>query len=347
MSILAINSKGLVTRANMPARKALAPASRRPEGTELGVLLAGTLASGGRSTRRTMVSFRDGEDEREDLLLVLSGGEEHARQDQPEGAPLANLAGRHRALNPLADFIAHELRNPLGAILGFSQVLENRYASMSEEDRETALDTIQTEAERSLLILEGLLRLAQARAKPELEVEIVPLHAVLRKVVTDHIRRNPHRSLVLSGDSPLFARANSLWVELAVGNLLSNAEKYTPKDVPIEMVFHQNGSESTVMILDSGSGLKPELYPLLWDVYSKGPDREVAVIGSGIGLALCKELVEGMGGHVWAGPRYGGGSAFAIRLPGPWEAAVPAPLATAISESVSEVQGGSSLVRWN
>lgn len=346
-SILAINAEGLVTKANAPARKALAPVGAKPEGTELGVLLASVLAGRNRGSGGTRLSF-DTDDEREDVLLVLSAGEDRPPIIEEIGRPGdEGRTPRERAISALADFIAHELRNPLGAILGFSQVLENRFSSMSDQDRREALETIHSEAERSLMILEGLLRLAQARARPRMDLANVPLHAVLGKVVSAHRQRNPHRAVAFSGDVPLFARANSLWVELAVANLFSNAEKYTPKDRPIEVAFHQTGNEASIMILDSGSGLRPELYPSLWNVYAKGPDREVTVSGSGIGLALCKELVEGMGGHVWAGPRTGGGSAFALSLPAPWDMAVPPPLATPLSQAESAAVGSATATIWS
>jgi signal transduction histidine kinase len=119
-----------------------------------------------------------------------------------------------------------------------------------------------------------------------------------------------------------------MWVELALSNLLSNAEKYTPRDRRIEVVFHQVGSWATILILDNGAGLRPELYKTLWEIYSRGPESGVSVGGSGIGLALCKELIESMGGHVWAGPGRSGGSVFALSLPSTCDMTVPPPLMT-------------------
>jgi two-component system sensor histidine kinase KdpD len=199
---------------------------------------------------------------------------------------------------------------------------------MSREDRKAALDTVHSEADRALLVLEGLLRLAEARSQPRPEMANVPLHAVLRRVVAAFQRHNPHRALEVSGDDPVFARANSLWVELALGNLLTNAEKYTPKDRAIEVASHQNGSRATISILDNGSGMRQESYHSLWEIYRRGPQQETTAAGAGIGLALCKELVEGMGGHVWAGPRQTGGSVFSLSLPAPWDMEVPDRLAT-------------------
>jgi signal transduction histidine kinase len=167
--------------------------------------------------------------------------------------------------------------------------------------------------------LQGLLRLAEARTKRSVETRSVPLHAVLRRVVENHRLANPHRHMFLSGETPIFARANSLWVEIAIANLLSNAEKHTPKDQEIGITFHENGNRATIVVADNGAGLREELYSSLWDIYYRGPNRDVVVSGSGIGLALCKELIETMGGQVWAGPSPKHGSVFAISLPALWD----------------------------
>jgi K+-sensing histidine kinase KdpD len=121
--------------------------------------------------------------------------------------------------------------------------------------------------------------------------------------------------VVLSGDSPTYARGDSLGVELAIGNLLNNAEKYSPRDKEIEVAVHHEGTRATVMVLNEGASLPTERYERLWEIYAKGPSPEVTVSGSGIGLSLCKELIESMGGRVWAGPTRTGGSVFAVTLP--------------------------------
>jgi len=160
---------------------------------------------------------------------------------------------------------------------------------------------------------------------------------VLNRIVTSHRRQNPHRTLLVTGDAPLFALANSMWIELAVGNLLSNAEKYTPRDREIEISFHQNGSTVAIVVKDRGDGMPADRYRGLWDLYERGAaGKMLDVSGSGIGLALCKELVEDMGGQVWAGPRDGGGSVFALSLPAPWEKVVPEALSTPMSNASAD-----------
>ncbi len=321
LPILAINSIGSVTKANAPARRVLGGGGQDSlEGANIASLFVDLLARRRGVGRRTALSFLNSAGEREDVLVVLSDSQ--ARQE--EGATV----GARPIQGTAPDFIAHELRNPLGTIRGLSEILDTRFASLSEDDKHMAIETIRAEADRSLLILEAVLRLAEHKTKGEMDLATVPLHTVVHRVVESHKRRNSHRTVTLSGDSPLFARANSLWVELALSNLISNAEKYTPKDRTIEIAFHQNGSRSTILVMDNGAGLPQERYRALWDLYYRGAHPDLVISGSGIGLALCKELVEGMGGQVWAGPRKSGGSVFALSLPAPWDMRVPASLNT-------------------
>jgi len=341
--ILAINSKGTVTKTNASARKLFGLVPDGLDGHNFGAVLAHLLATGV-IRDPPFLSVADNQGERRDVLVALSDG----GQTDAADLLLAEQAGAQRAgaqPNRLVDFIAHELRNPIGTILGFSHILHQRYDMISSADRSSAISTIHAEAERALLILDALLRLAEGRTRTKVEMIDVPVHAVIRRVIEGHRRRNPERVLEVSGDSPIFAKANSLWIELAVGNLLSNAEKYTPRDRPIEVAFHQHGSKATISVLDNGTSLSEQGYAALWNLYAS-PDPNIPVSGSGIGLALCRDLVEGMGGQVWAGARDTGGSVFSLTLPSPWDETVPPALATRISATEIVASSRNEMQLW-
>ena len=348
--IVAISPSGNVTRVNAAARRLLGVPEDDKEGANLGLLLARYLTGDGRRGSRAALLLSGLEEGGSEINLVLSDEWPIPLAKVPPpvaDATEAQPVVRREDLR-LADYIAHELRNPIGTILGLSQILGARFESISGEDRSLALESVHGEAEKALLILEGLLRLARMRTKPEDETANVPLHAVLRRVVSEHRKRNPERRLLLRGDNPMFVQANSVWLELAMANLLSNAEKYTPRGNQIEIEFSQDGNRAMIMVIDHGVTLPAERYRLLWEIYSRGAAPEIVVSGSGIGLALCKELIEGMGGRVWAGPSPKGGSIFTLTLPTPFDRTVPEALSTAICNGEPLVELGSMpLTSWN
>jgi signal transduction histidine kinase len=312
--ILAVSSAGTITKVNLQARRAFgddAPQERE----QLGLFLARLMMGHETSPRQLMLELADGE-EPTDVLLVPSD------EEPPRGGSSVreSVAGEASSGEPgettvnVADFIAHELRNNVAITLGLSQLLETNFDSIDPTDRTAALKGIQTEAEQALLVLDGLLKLVESRRKSGAIERNIPLHAVLHKVIADHRRRQPDRLLQVTGDAPVFVTGNSTWIQLAVANLIANAEKVTPPKQPIEVNVRQDADRVLVMVLDQGQALTRPMYQELWDIYSKGAPAGLEISGSGIGLSLCKELVGAMGGHVWAGPRSGGGSAFAITL---------------------------------
>jgi signal transduction histidine kinase len=328
--ILAINEAGMVVRANFPARKALTRGGHEPEGRHLGSLLADALNPN--SHDHVVLTMHDTHGGPIEVRIVLGNEAEAARPEAASQTPASAPTDVK-----LIDFIAHELRGPMGTVLGLSRVLENRLELLSTADQISAIQSIHDETERALLILNAILTLAEGRSSRAPVAKTVPLHTVLNRIVTSHRRQNPDRTVVITGDTPLFALGNSMWIELAVGNLLSNAEKYTPKDKPIEIAFHQNGSTVAVVVMDHGDGMPIERYRKLWDLYERGADgKTLDVSGSGIGLALCKELMEDMGGQVWAGPREGGGSVFALTMPAPCDNLVPEALSTPLSNTSAD-----------
>jgi signal transduction histidine kinase len=310
--ILAIDPSGTVTKANLQARRAF-DGDQALEGASLGHVLAHVLE--GQKTPGLQLVRATTESGSEPILIVL-GEQQHLTMPPVLAAGRGERAAEGEGPEePIADFIAHELRNDIAVILGLSQLMASSYESLNRRDRFAALKGIQAEAEHARLVLDGLLKLAERHSKPAPPCAPVPVHAVLERTIMSHNRRHPGRDFLLTGDSPLFAIANSIWLELAFANLLENAERATPAEMPIEVSLCHEGSRCTILVLDQGQALSADVYPYLWTIHTKGPPPGVTIAGSGIGLSLCKALVEAMGGVVWAGPRLGVGSAFAVSLP--------------------------------
>jgi two-component system OmpR family sensor kinase/two-component system sensor histidine kinase BaeS len=110
------------------------------------------------------------------------------------------------------------------------------------------------------------------------------------------------------------AHASNL--EQVLRNLVVNAEKYSPPGSPIDIDCRSDGPDAVVVrVADQGTGVDPAELELIFQRFYRSARTSSSVGGSGLGLALCKRLVEAMGGTIWAEGREGGGLEVAFRLP--------------------------------
>jgi signal transduction histidine kinase len=100
-----------------------------------------------------------------------------------------------------------------------------------------------------------------------------------------------------------------------VQNLLSNAAKYSATGSKVEVVARPEDGGVTTRVLDEGEGLPAESSEQLFELFYRAPEAARRASGAGIGLFVCRQLVEGMGGRIWARPRDGKGAEFGFWLP--------------------------------
>jgi K+-sensing histidine kinase KdpD len=155
------------------------------------------------------------------------------------------------------------------------------------------------------------------------DTDLVPLNRRIAQLLDTHRRHFPWRKIELEiDDQPLLVSGGDFCIEQTVRNFLSNAEKYSPSDTPIDVRVRREGNEATVRVLDRGSGIASgEIQSLFEPFYRSASTASVA--GVGIGLTVCKRLVEGHNGRVWAHSRDGGGAEFGFALPLADESAHP------------------------
>jgi len=113
-------------------------------------------------------------------------------------------------------------------------------------------------------------------------------------------------------------------IEQLLVNLLENAAKYSPKGSPIEISARHEQKEVVVEIADRGLGVPKELLEKIFEKFFRLP-REGEAGGAGLGLAICRAIVQAHGGRIWAENRPDGGAAFRFALPIDGNAPVPAP----------------------
>ena len=113
----------------------------------------------------------------------------------------------------------------------------------------------------------------------------------------------------------VIVEADRGYLELLLDNLLSNADKYSPPDEPIDVVVRRVGEEARVIVLDRGIGVREDEIERLFTAFYRSDEARHMTGGLGIGLSAARHVVTILGGRIWASVREGGGSEFGFALP--------------------------------
>jgi signal transduction histidine kinase len=226
----------------------------------------------------------------------------------------AKLRQANAVKDEFLGLVSHELRTPITIIQGNSHVLL-KVLTLSGEYH-AALDDIRTEAERLNRLVNNLLVLAKLESGQDLEVEPILIVPILERVLSEHRRKHETHQInlrhLVTGQPNM---GNEVYVEQILVNLISNAEKYSPPGSEIEVVLSTEERWRVVRVLDRGIGLDGANPEDLFDAFYRSDTASQISAGLGVGLAVCKRLVEAQGGQIWAKPREGGGSEFGFTLP--------------------------------
>ncbi len=227
-----------------------------------------------------------------------------------------DLGKANAAKDEFLGLVSHELKTPITTIYGNAEVLRTRFDRIDAESRMGALDDISKDAERLHRIIDNLLILARLDQGQVIEFEPLLVRRIVEKVVDDHRTHYPHRKIELVVKAEITPVAgHAVYLEQVVRNLISNAEKYSPPSQPIDVVLERGDGELCISVLDRGRGFSAEEGEKLFTPFYRSPDTALQAAGIGIGLAVCKRLVEVQGGRMWAVPRDGGGADIGFALP--------------------------------
>jgi two-component system sensor histidine kinase KdpD len=214
----------------------------------------------------------------------------------------------------LLSAVSHDLRTPLAAITGAVSALRDESARITGEQRGDLLATIAEEAERLERLVGNLLEMTQVESGSlRVRREWVPLEEIVGAALTRMERSLGARPIRVSmaPELPLLSVDPVLFQQVFV-NLLENALKYTPPGSEIEIEGGARGDGVTIEVKDRGPGIPPGDEARVFEKFYRG--AHPAVAGAGLGLAICKGIVEAHGGTIEAENRAGGGALFRIVL---------------------------------
>jgi signal transduction histidine kinase len=256
------------------------------------------------------------------LAAQVSVGVANARRSERERATIERMAELNRMKSSFLANISHELRTPLTAVIGFARTLQGRGTHLADEERARLLDRIETQARRLHRLVEDLLDEAHLdKGALRVSNEPVAVSEVFEHVVSS-VPDSLHRLEVeLPADTPLVI-ADGERLEQVLGNLVDNARKYSPTGSVISLGGTVTHRGFELWVADQGRGIDPEFLPHLFEPFTQadiGDTRRDH--GVGLGLSICKGLVEAMGGTIEVAGEPGGGTRFTLVLP----RVVPAP----------------------
>ncbi len=219
--------------------------------------------------------------------------------------------------------IAHDLRNPFNALLGFSSILKEDFYELDKEELKSYIDLLDDTIKNTYKLLENLLLWSRSQInRIDFNSEKINLSDFTNEAIQLFEQAAQSKQLTLSNqiDKNIFVNADKNLLFTVFRNLLSNAIKFSHKggEISIQSKPVDNVGQEFVEIavIDSGVGIPEKALSKLFNVgesYStKGTDNES---GTGLGLILCKEFVEKHGGKIWVKSEEGKGSKFIFTLP--------------------------------
>ena len=261
-----------------------------------------------------------------------------ARRDRPN-QHLEELSHLDRLKSQFLSIASHELKTPLTAISGYLQVtLREARRRLSagqpsledwQSEQQTLVDHLQkvtAQTARLARLVDELLDVSRIETgRLALRQAQLDLGDLSKDVVTRMQLHTADHSITYSGDDGAIVHGDRDHLEQVLNNLIGNAIKYSPAARPIEVSVRRVGDEVEVSVADQGVGIPPQELQSIFGLFYRSPEAASGqVAGMGLGLYICKEIVDRHGGRIWAESTPSKGSTFYFTIPrAPAEEVVP------------------------
>jgi len=212
--------------------------------------------------------------------------------------------------------ISHELRTPLNHIKGYASVLLQRYRDMDEQTAQEFLQTILDAGDHLNRLISDLLDTSKIETGAlNLHAEPVRLNRLARDVIQRWRTTSAHQFKLDAPPEMPPILADSGRIRQVLDNLLANVVKHTPPTTTATVELARTPDEQIVTVRDNGQGVPPEHLSRIFDRFYQAEPRTTGRRGSGLGLFICKAIVEQHGGRMWVESTPGAGTEFRFTLP--------------------------------
>lgn len=246
--------------------------------------------------------------------LIVHALERAKLAEQAKNATLKMQAETLR--NSLLSSISHDLRTPLATIVGAASTLETDEARLTKDSRRKLVGAISEEAQRMSDLTTKILEMARLEAG---DVQLNRQWYAPEEIVGSAIRRldkklktrqvNTHMT-----DNLALIHVDAVLLQQVMVNLLDNADKYSPPGLPVDIYVEATPLGLSMTVADRGPGIPENMQQKIFDKFFR-IHAESAQSGVGLGLSICRAIVEAHGGEIQVTNRSGGGSMFQLHIP--------------------------------
>jgi len=237
---------------------------------------------------------------------------EHGRQELIEQNERLRESEEHK--RDLISMVSHEIRTPLASVCGFTSLLLEREFERDEERR--YLEIIDQQARRLAGIAGDFLDV-QLLEGGGLKLDRAPFDLVELTREQAHLffSHSSHALELEVPDTPLVVNGDRDRIAQVIGNLLSNAIKYSPAGAEVRVLLELEDGGARLSVVDEGMGISADDHGRVFEKFYRGSDAASAIGGTGLGLAVAREIVTSHGGEIGVESETSRGSTFTVRLP--------------------------------
>ena len=248
------------------------------------------------------------------LLVILTDVTERKRAEEALMDAVATVQRSNQDLEHFAYMASHDLQEPLRMVASYTQLLAQRYENQLDDKAQRYIHYAVDGATRMQRLINDLLTYSRVTTQGKAP-EPIDSHSVLGEVLRNlSAAIEESQAIITNGDLPT-VRADATQLLQVLQNLIANAIKFRGKDVPhVHVSAREEGGEWLFSVKDNGIGIDAQYADRLFVIFQRLHSRE-EYPGTGIGLAVCKRIVERHGGRIWFGSEPGKGSTFYFTLP--------------------------------
>ena len=249
------------------------------------------------------------------VVGLLAIGQDVTEQKKAEGV----LRKLDQAKSNFISIVAHELRTPLVAIVGYSELLENDDNPLTEEQIESYLSIVQSNAEVLNRLVDDLLDIGRIQIGRPLGIlsQDADLDEIIEKATDSANRQGLQHKIIVTHNNPI---PETIWIDggritQVLNNLLNNAIKYSPQVGTIEIQTLTDDEKVTVSIQDQGMGMTPQQVEHVFDRFYCADVSNSRNTGLGLGMTIVKQIIDDHGGEISVTSRLGEGTTVTFALP--------------------------------